>query len=55
MNTHYLELQISLGELAQHPKQALNPYYKAFLTEERLYSDSKKTNHRKHRDATIVY
>ena len=55
MNTHYLELHISLGELAQHPEQALNPYYKVFPSEEKLYSDSKKTNHRKHRDAIIVY
>ena len=55
MNTHYLELQISLGELAQHPEQALNPHYKVFPSEERLYSESKKMNHRKHRDATIIY
>ena len=34
MNTHYLELQISLGELAQHPEQALNPHYKVFPSEE---------------------
>ena len=47
MNTHYLELQISLGELAQHPELALNPHYKAFPSEERLYSGSQKTNHRK--------
>ena len=55
MNTHYLELQTSLEELAQHPEEALNPHYKVFPSEAKLYTDSKKTNHRKHRDSIIIY
>ena len=55
MNTHYLELQTSLQEFAQYPEQVLNPDYQVFPSEAKLYTNSKTTNHRKHKDSMIIY
>ena len=55
MNTHYLELQTSLEELSNHAEEALNPSYKVFPSENRLYTDSAKTNRRKHKCSIVVY
>lgn len=58
MNTHYLELKMSLQELSRHPEQALDPDYKVFPSETRLYAQSGKylkLNHRKNTEASVVY
>ena len=49
MNQHYLKLQCYLSEVEKHPEMALNPNAQVFLSEERLYGDDKKLNHRLHR------
>ena len=55
MNTHYLELKTSLNELSHQPEQALDPNYMVFPSEQRLYTQQSKQNHRKHKATRAVY
>ena len=48
MNQHYLELQVFLSEVEKHPETALNPNLRVFPSEERLYGEDRKLNHRLH-------
>ena len=42
MNKHYLELQIYLQELKEHPKIIMDQNNQVFKLEERLYGDNKR-------------
>ena len=55
MNKHYLELQIYLQELKEHPKINMDQNYQVFKSEERLYGDNKKVNHRCHVKSKCVH
>ena len=55
MNTHYFELQVYLEELKEHPKIIMNQNYRVFKSEERLYGDDKKVNHRRHIKSKCVH
>ena len=55
MNKHYLELQIYLQELKEHPKIIMDQNYQVFKSEERLYGDNKKVNHRCHVKSKCVH
>ena len=46
MRKHYLELQLFLEEVEHNPQTALNKEFKVFPSEECLYGDNKKVNHR---------
>ena len=48
MRKHYLELQLFLEEVEHNPQTALNKEFKVFPSEECLYGDNKKVNHRLH-------
>ena len=48
MRHHYLELRIFLEEIERNPPTALIKDFKVFSSEERLYSQDKKFNHRLH-------
>ena len=48
MNQHYLELQMFLQELECHPEIIMDRKYGVFKSENRLYGDNKKFNHRLH-------
>ena len=48
MNKHYLELQVFLSEVEKHPETALNPNVSVFPSEERLYGEDRRLNHRLH-------
>ena len=48
MSKHYLELQLFLEEVEHNPQTALNKEFKVFPSEECLYGDNKKVNHRLH-------
>jgi len=54
MNPHMKELLDFLTELSHHPRLCLDPDYKVFGTESRLYGDNKKVNHRNHPNYTCV-
>ena len=55
MNAHYLELQLYLQEIEKNPAVVLDRDYRVFWSEERLYSDDKKVNHRCHTKSQCLY
>ena len=55
MNTHYLELQVFLLELEKHPETIMDQHYTVFKSEERLYEDDAKVNHRCHAKSKCVH
>ena len=55
MNTHYYELQIFLQELEEHPENIMDKHYRVFKSEEKLYRDNQKVNHRCHIKSKCVY
>ena len=48
MNNHYLELQVFLSEVEKYPETALDANVRVFPSEERLYGEDRKLNHRLH-------
>lgn len=54
MNNHYLELQLFLTEVEQHPEVAMDCSREVFVSETRLYSADKKLNHRLHNTYELV-
>jgi len=55
MNTHYLELKMFLEELTHHPENIMNKEYMMFRSEQRLYGDNKKINHRLHPRSKAIH
>ena len=55
MNTHYLELQVFLLELEKYPETIMDQHYTVFKSEERLYKDDAKVNHRCHAKLKCVH
>ena len=55
MNAHYLELQMFLQELTHHPEGIMNKGYNVFRSEQRLYGDDEKINHRLHSRAKVIH
>ena len=55
MNRHYLELQMFLQELEQHPEVIMERNYHVFRSEDKLYGDDKEVNHRIHCKSISVY
>ena len=55
MNTHYLELQMFLQELTHHPEGIRNKGYNVFRSEQRLYGDDEKINHRLHSRVKAIH
>ena len=55
MKAHYLELQIWLDKIQRNPAVIFNRQYHVFQSEERLYSDDKKVNHRHHTKSKCLY
>ena len=53
MNQHYLELQIYLQEVKDHPEVVLNRSYQVLQSEAKLYGPNRKTNHRYHKAVYI--
>lgn len=48
MNKHYLELKTFLSEAGSNPEMTMDRNVQVFLSEERLYGNDKKGNHRLH-------
>ena len=46
MNAHYLELKCFLAEAEKHPEIVLQQECQVFVSESRIYGNSKQTNHR---------
>ena len=55
MNQHYLELKLFLQEVEHNPLVILDESYQVFVSEQRLYSDEKATNHRLHAKTQYVH
>ena len=55
MNAHYLELQNWLDEIQRNPSVIFNMQYRVFQSEEQLYGDNKKVNHRYHAKSKCLY
>ena len=55
MNRHYLELQLFLEEVEKYPEIVMDRQYAVFQSEDRLFGDSKKINHRLHKKLEVLY
>ena len=55
MNQHYLELLVFLQEVKSHPEVVLDNKSRVFVSEERLYGNDKKINHRLHPRSQAIY
>ena len=55
MNRHYLELQLFLEEVEKYPEIVMDCQYAVFQSEDRLYGDNNKINHRLHKKSEILY
>ena len=54
MNQHYLELQVFLAKVEHDPETAMNRNFEVFVSENRLYGNDKKVNHRLHASYKVV-
>lgn len=55
MNQHYLELKVFLQKLEQDPELVMDKGQKVFESEQQLYSNDKKLNHRLHSKSEHVH
>ena len=55
MNLYYLELKTYLEEVEHHPAVVMDKDYIVFRSEEKLYGNNKKINHRLHSKSQTVY
>ena len=55
MNQHYLEQPVFLQEVKSHPEVVLDNKSRVFVSEERLYGNDKKVNHRLHPRSQAIY
>ena len=55
MNQHYLELKLFLQELEQDPELVMTKGLKVFESEQQLYGNDKKLNHRLHTKSKHVH
>ena len=55
MNVHYLELQMFLNDLQQHPEAIMNKEHHVFISEESLYTNDAKLNYRCHPKWKLVH
>ena len=55
MNQHYHELKLFLEEVEHHPEVIMERKYSVFQSEERLYADNNKVNHRYNPISEILY
>ena len=54
MNQHYLELQLYLQEVTKDPSVVFNSKYHVFSSENRLYEEDGKVNHRLKRKWSMI-
>jgi len=55
MNAHYVEIKEYLRVLETNPDVIMDQNYKVFKSEERLYGNEKKVNHRCHNKSKCVH
>lgn len=55
MNLHYLELKLYLQEVERTPEIVLDKDYAVFRSEQKLYCDNEKLNHRLHTQSQMVF